>query len=307
MSSRIAKSYSTSSASGNRYSNSRHKIGGGKFCKVCKDQGRSIAEYTSHYVRESRDPNSKVVCPLLIAAVCRYCKDGGHTVKHCPKIEAKNRQQAKAKMNQSHIISKNYCVEITKEKKKKSSRNQNNFAAFNLLDDDDSDEEVENVIATAPVKTPPPSSNIASYANAIKKAPPPTNSYSPSQVASLIPTKIDFEVDAIKLSDVTGKWADEEDDLTDADVLTLNVDPPTNIHTNHPLKQFTDFIDIQVAKFISNNSNTSISISAFQFLRDKWDNEYFNECDDDLKDSMRANIATNKKSRNLIMLSRYTR
>ena len=65
------------------------------FCKVCKDAGKSEAEYTSHYVRENPDPSSKVVCPTLLALQCTYCDGSGHTVSYCKVLEKRKNDEAK--------------------------------------------------------------------------------------------------------------------------------------------------------------------------------------------------------------------
>ena len=54
-----------------------------KFCKVCRDAGKSKAEFTSHFVRASRDPNSAVTCPVLLSIVCHKCGENGHTPRYC--------------------------------------------------------------------------------------------------------------------------------------------------------------------------------------------------------------------------------
>jgi hypothetical protein len=59
------------------------------YCKVCHDAGKSEKDYTSHFVRSAPGPNSKVVCPTLIAQECRYCFKTGHTVKFCPQLKSK--------------------------------------------------------------------------------------------------------------------------------------------------------------------------------------------------------------------------
>jgi len=58
-----------------------------KYCKVCHDAGKSETEYTSHFIRENRDPCSKVVCPTLLSLECRHCSKKGHTVKYCKILE----------------------------------------------------------------------------------------------------------------------------------------------------------------------------------------------------------------------------
>jgi len=65
-----------------------------KFCKVCQDAGKSESEYRSHFIRETRDPNSIVVCPTLLAQECRYCFKKGHTVKYCAVLKEKERTPA---------------------------------------------------------------------------------------------------------------------------------------------------------------------------------------------------------------------
>lgn len=65
------------------------------FCKVCKDAGKSEAEYTSHFVRENPDPSSKVVCPTLLALQCTYCDGSGHTVSYCKVLEKRKKDEAK--------------------------------------------------------------------------------------------------------------------------------------------------------------------------------------------------------------------
>ena len=63
------------------------------FCKVCKDAGKKETVYTSHWVRDAAGPTGKIVCPTLLTQECRYCKEKGHTPKHCPKNEIKKKTQ----------------------------------------------------------------------------------------------------------------------------------------------------------------------------------------------------------------------
>lgn len=77
---------------------SQHRQGARKtiaYCKICHDAGRPKHEYTSHFVKDKKGPDGKVVCPLLLNQECRYCHEKGHTPKECPHIKAKaerNRQ-----------------------------------------------------------------------------------------------------------------------------------------------------------------------------------------------------------------------
>ena len=63
------------------------------FCKWCFDAGKSEREYTSHYIKDSRGPNGRVICPTLLAHECRFCHETGHTKRHCHKLHQVNRRK----------------------------------------------------------------------------------------------------------------------------------------------------------------------------------------------------------------------
>jgi len=54
-----------------------------KHCAFCFNAGEPEAIYSSHFLRESKDPHSKVLCPLLLNNVCPNCGKKGHTRKEC--------------------------------------------------------------------------------------------------------------------------------------------------------------------------------------------------------------------------------
>ena len=66
----------------------------GKFCSICKSAGKSFEEYTSHFVRESPDPNSRVVCPVILSSDCNYCGKKGHLKSHCHLLKKRNQKRA---------------------------------------------------------------------------------------------------------------------------------------------------------------------------------------------------------------------
>lgn len=68
-------------------------VGNVRICKVCKDTGKPEKMYTSH---TTRDKDGTVLCPVLLATMCRYCHENGHTVKYCPVLEAKQKQKEAA-------------------------------------------------------------------------------------------------------------------------------------------------------------------------------------------------------------------
>ena len=129
-----------------------------KYCKVCHDAGKSETEYTSHFIRENRDPCSKVVCPTLLSLECRYCSKKGHTVKYCKNLEKD--KIAEARQTKSSITN-------TKPKSQEKYKQPNNM--FSNLESDSEDEEqeqdvkeVKEVEVRAPI-----TSNIKSYASAL--------------------------------------------------------------------------------------------------------------------------------------------
>ena len=61
-----------------------------RFCSHCKSIGKTYAEYSSHYVRKTPDPNSRLTCPELLKNICKNCPSPNHTWNRCPlKEEAK--------------------------------------------------------------------------------------------------------------------------------------------------------------------------------------------------------------------------
>ena len=106
-----------------------------KYCKVCHDSGKTEAEYTSHYTRENRDPNSKVTCPILKSLECRYCCKSGHTVKYCPILKNKNYNNHNNKNNKNN-------KEVLKKEEKKTPLVTNKFACLDESDDETEEEKV---------------------------------------------------------------------------------------------------------------------------------------------------------------------
>jgi len=123
------------------------------FCKVCFDTGKTEKEYTSHFVRESADPKSKVCCPTLLDMECRFCHMKGHTVSKCAR-------RMKSEKLSSYIDPPMICNDAMKRRPnknlqeykckpevslvpKKSTKN-----LFSLLSEGDSDSDDENDLAT---------------------------------------------------------------------------------------------------------------------------------------------------------------
>jgi hypothetical protein len=73
-----------------------------KYCKVCHDAGKPESEYTSHFIRESPDPKSAVICPTLLGLECRFCFQSGHTIKYCKVLEARDKETDKRNRAAAH-------------------------------------------------------------------------------------------------------------------------------------------------------------------------------------------------------------
>lgn len=110
-----------------------------KFCKVCHDAGKDEKIYTSHFIRESPDPSSRVVCPTLLALECKYCFKNGHTVKYCVTLK-KNKARLERAKESPKIVTNNAP---------KKSENQ-----FALLDCED-EEESETITSVPQIEAVP--------------------------------------------------------------------------------------------------------------------------------------------------------
>lgn len=98
-------------------------------CPHCTNLNRSRKSSdllpTDHFLRESRDPSSPIVCPELKSTQCQMCFKMGHTRSHCP---------SQIKSWRSYAIQ-----EIVKENDKSLPKTINKFSA--LCDSDSSDSE----------------------------------------------------------------------------------------------------------------------------------------------------------------------
>jgi hypothetical protein len=125
---------------------------------VCQDAGKSENEYRSHFTRESRDANSKITCPTLLALECRFCYKNGHTLKYCPTLKERDSQKNKDRSTTRHA-----------EPKQVETKNVKKSNAFACLDCDSEEEKEEKVVNVkeefpqlcAPVKQVQPTNSYA--------------------------------------------------------------------------------------------------------------------------------------------------
>ena len=58
-----------------------------KFCGWCYNANLPESVYTSHYVRESQDPDSDIVCRNLLKHRCSACNCYGHSRGNCAVVD----------------------------------------------------------------------------------------------------------------------------------------------------------------------------------------------------------------------------
>jgi len=105
------------------------------YCKVCHDAGKEESVYLSHFIRESKTPGAKVVCPTLLAQECRYCFKTGHTVKYCKEIK-------RAQMKKNQQVRKEQAISTSG-----AVENKSNNIYHALTFDEDSENENEEITA----------------------------------------------------------------------------------------------------------------------------------------------------------------
>jgi len=91
-------------------------------CTFCKSIGKSEREYTNHYIRKTKNPNSTIICPELLKRVCLNCPGRNHTFDRCPK------------RNTVEV-----CFSAEKKEKKNNEKKETNRFAGLVEDDSDDD------------------------------------------------------------------------------------------------------------------------------------------------------------------------
>jgi hypothetical protein len=133
-----------------------------KYCKVCQDAGKAETEYRSHFTRESRDPNSKVICPTLLTLECRYCFKNGHTVKYCDVLKRNQQVQKREEAR---------CDKTKTDAVKNEGKKKNVFMCLDM--DSDNEDPIPEVKEEFPTLCAPATSysqlNVVNYAAALAK------------------------------------------------------------------------------------------------------------------------------------------
>lgn len=114
------------------------------YCKVCHDAGKTEAEYTSHYVRETPEPSSRVVCPTLLCAECNYCYEIGHTPSCCPALKEKKRLDERSVKERERVSrTREHAEKKQQQQTTTSAPKSGRFGGFAALLDSSSDDDEE--------------------------------------------------------------------------------------------------------------------------------------------------------------------
>ncbi len=140
------------------------------FCRFCFDN--KIDGPHNHFIRESKDPQSKVTCPLLLNTNCLNCNKKGHTTKYCKNII----QIEKKHKDAIEYDEDGFAIVKSKKKNDKkeaseyfvNNKNQNNFA---ILCQEDEKEEEETSSNLSDANTTSINSDTSSTSNLFYKRP----------------------------------------------------------------------------------------------------------------------------------------
>jgi hypothetical protein len=113
-------------------------------CKYCKNLNNPDIPF-DHWLRETSDPKSPIICPVLKHVECTWCLDEGHTKKYCKDfISFVNGHQ---KVEQ-RLLKED--ADVSKEQKYASTN------GFNVLCDDSDDDDKEIYAKSSNIKDPVP-------------------------------------------------------------------------------------------------------------------------------------------------------
>ena len=114
------------------------------FCNICKNNNKSMVEYTSHNTKKVINGAVVVVCPTILNSNCTYCKEKGHFKSECPILKNKNNQAKYTDDFKKNESTKSNMKKTNKSeiKQKELVKSDNLFASAFLDSDDDEDETI---------------------------------------------------------------------------------------------------------------------------------------------------------------------
>jgi len=114
------------------------------YCAHCFNLGKDESIYRSHWLRESPDSSSKIVCPELLATECAYCFKAGHTRSRCPILIAKDKEAKKEEWRLKMQADAEAKAKVEQAKKTQNVKGVSKFAA--LIDSDSESEDEKQVV-----------------------------------------------------------------------------------------------------------------------------------------------------------------
>jgi len=132
-------------------------------CPHCRNLGLK----NDHWLRESADPNSQLMCPVLLKTECKYCHQMGHNVSKCARLAASKKR---ASTTDSSFV-KTIHVDVKVEGPKKMSYAQMAEQLIKVLRDNPNE-----IVANLGIRViEDPSSSSSSVT--VKPVPKPTKKY----------------------------------------------------------------------------------------------------------------------------------
>ncbi len=78
------------------------------YCGVCFKAKQPASVYNGHWTRMNPNPRSPITCPLILQTICNYCKNKGHSAKHCPVSAKKNERRRQRASSVSSDVSSSH-------------------------------------------------------------------------------------------------------------------------------------------------------------------------------------------------------
>jgi hypothetical protein len=120
------------------------------FCGFCASSG--IQGPHDHFLRMTKDPQSRICCPKLLVTECLGCGKFGHTAKYCGELKWNQKQakQAQAIANKKAFVSGSWRqvgqgegLHVTRSAAHPliviKAQVQNRYAAIDMLDEDENE------------------------------------------------------------------------------------------------------------------------------------------------------------------------
>ena len=159
------------------------------YCAHCFNLGKDESVFRSHWLRESPDSSSKIVCPELLATECPYCFKPGHTRSRCPVLIAQDKVAKKEEWRRKTQVETEAKAKVEQSKKTQTAKGSSKFAA--LMEDSDSEDEKQVINVSKNIKISTILEDFPALSSSKKVV--PTATQSNSYAAMALKTKSEYE------------------------------------------------------------------------------------------------------------------